>query len=206
MACSTGYTKPSRFSIYEFLIPKELINLKRSTSGRRRPSLPHASGSTERPLNLINPCPALRLVTMEPLPIIRDTPMVEDLETPFFWPIAFKNTFKLIQRIVTGKVENDMTAARSLHALVRKQLAVAAKENFRETQALLYPETGEQANFELMIETVMLRTLVEGAPQDTDAREEMAVLVENWISLPGMQEPTEKFLRYLRPRLWKGTV
>lgn len=144
--------------------------------------------------------------TMEPLPIISHTPMVEDLETPFFWPAAFKNTFKLIQRIVTGKVENDMTAARSLHALVRKQLAVAAKENFRETQALLYPESGEQANFELMIETVMLRTLVEGAPQDTDAREEMAVLVENWISLPGMQEPTEKFLRYLRPRLWKGTV
>ena len=120
--------------------------------------------------------------------------------------IAFKNTFKLIQRIVTGQIENDMTAARSLHALVRKQLAVAAKENFRETIALTYPETWEQANFELMIETVMLRTLVEGAPQDTDAREEMAVLVENWISLPGMQEPTEKFLRYLRPRLWKGTV
>lgn len=145
--------------------------------------------------------------TMEPLPLIReDTPMVEDLETPFFWPIAFKNTFKLIQRIVTGKVENDMTAARSLHALVRKQLAVAAKENFRETVALTYPETGEQANFELMIETVMLRTLVESAPQDTDAREEMAVLVDNWISLPGMQEPTEKFLRYLRPRLWKGSV
>ncbi|KAL1857536.1 hypothetical protein Daus18300_010294 [Diaporthe australafricana] len=144
----------------------------------------------------MQPHPPPPQLVMDDVDTIPDTPMVEDLETPFFWPIGFKNTFKLVQRIVTGKVENDMTAARSLHALVRKQLAVAAKENFRETAALLHPETGEQANFELMIETVMLRALVEGAPLDTDAREEMAVLVENWISLPGMQEPTEKFLSH----------
>lgn len=140
---------------------------------------------------------------MEETPTIRETPLVEDLQTPFFWPVGFKNTFKLVQRIITGKVENDMAAARSLHALVRKQLATAAKDNYRETHALLYPETGEQANFELMVETVLLRTLVEGAPEDSDAREELAVLVENWIELPGLQEPTEKFLRYLRPRIWK---
>ncbi|ROV91563.1 hypothetical protein VPNG_09747 [Cytospora leucostoma] len=140
---------------------------------------------------------------MEETLTIKETPLVEDLETPFFWPVGFKNTFKLVQRIITGKVENDMAAARSLHALVRKQLAIAAKDNYRETHVLLYPETGEQANFELMVETVLLRTLVEGAPEDSDAREELAVLVENWLELPGVQEHTEKFLRYLRPRIWK---
>lgn len=140
---------------------------------------------------------------MEDTLTIKDTPLVEDLQTPYFWPVGFKNTFKLVQRIITGKVENDMAAARSLHALVRKQLAIAAKDNYRETHVLLYPETGEQANFELMVETVLLRTLVEGAPEDSDAREELAVLVENWLELPGVQEQTEKFLRYLRPRIWK---
>ncbi|KAK7747245.1 hypothetical protein SLS53_001498 [Cytospora paraplurivora] len=140
---------------------------------------------------------------MEETLTIKETPLVEDLETPYFWPVGFKNTFKLVQRIITGKVENDMAAARSLHALVRKQLAIAAKDNYRETHVLLYPETGEQANFELMVETVLLRTLVEGAPEDSDAREELAVLVENWLELPGVQEQTEKFLRYLRPRIWK---
>lgn len=140
---------------------------------------------------------------MEEPPSFKETPLVEDLQTPIFWPVGFKNTFKLVQRIITGKVENDMAAARSLHALVRKQLAIAAKDNYRETHILLYPETGDQANFELMVETVLLRTLVEGAPEDSDAREELAILVENWIELPGIQEPTEKFLRYLRPRIWK---
>lgn len=142
---------------------------------------------------------------MEAALSIKDTPLVEDLQTPYFWPVGFKNTFKLVQRIVTGKVENDMAAARSLHALVRKQLAIAAKDNYRETHVLLHPETGEQANFELMVETVLLRYLVEGAPEDSDAREELAVLVENWLELPGLQEQTEKFLRYLRPRIWKLT-
>lgn len=137
---------------------------------------------------------------------IPSSPMVEDLQCPIYWPIGYKNTFKLVQRIITGELENDETAARSLHMLVRKQISNAAKENFRETAALLWPETGEQANFELMVETVLLRYLVESAEEDSEAREELAMLVENWAALPGIQEETERFLRYLRPRLWKGTL
>lgn len=137
---------------------------------------------------------------------IPSSPMVEDLPCPIYWPVGFKNTFKLVQRIITGELDNDETAARSLHMLVRKQISNAAKEGFRETAALLWPETGEQANFELMVETVLLRYLVESAVEDAEAREELAVLVENWAGLPGVQEETEKFLRYLRPRLWKGAL
>ncbi|KAF3766482.1 hypothetical protein M406DRAFT_68813 [Cryphonectria parasitica EP155] len=134
------------------------------------------------------------------------SPMVEDLQCPMYWPVGFKNTFKLVQRIITGEVQNDEMAARSLHSLVRKQLSNAARENYRETAALLWPETGEQANFELLVETVLLRQLAEGAADDTVAREELAVLVENWAALPGIQEETERFLRYLRPRIWKDIL
>lgn len=134
------------------------------------------------------------------------SPMVEDLHCPIYWPIGYKNTFKLVQRIITGELSNDATAARSLHMLVRKQISNAAKDNFRETAALLWPEHGEQANFELMVETVLLRHVVEAASEDADAREELALLVETWAELPGVSEETERFLRYLRPRLWKGTL
>lgn len=134
------------------------------------------------------------------------SPMVEDLPCPVYWPIGFKNTFRLVQRIATGAVQNDETAARSLHTVVRKQLSNAAREGFRETAALLWPETGEQANFELLVETVLLRYMAEGAAEDAEAREEIAVLLENWAALPGIHEETERFLRYLRPRIWKGTL
>lgn len=137
---------------------------------------------------------------------IPSSPMVEDLPCPMYWPVGFKNLFKLVQRIITGEVQNDETAARSLHSLVRKQLSNAAKEGYRETAALLWPETGEQANFELMVETVLLRYLVESAVEDSEAREELAVLVENWAALPGIQEDIERFLRYLRPRIWKESL
>lgn len=132
--------------------------------------------------------------------------MVEDLPCPTYWPVGYKNTFKLVQRIITGQLDNDELAARSLHALVRKQLSNAAKDGYRETAALLWPETGEQANFELLVETVLLRQLAEGAEDDMVAREELAVLIDNWAALPGVQEDTERFLRYLRPRIWKGPV
>ncbi|PSR78154.1 hypothetical protein BD289DRAFT_486157 [Coniella lustricola] len=134
------------------------------------------------------------------------SPMAEDLQCPLYWPVGFKNTFKLVQRIITGQVTNDELAARSVHSLVRKQLANAAKENYRETAPLLWPETGDQANFELLVETVLLRQMAEGASEDAVAREELAVLVENWAALPGIQEETERFLRYLRPRLWKDIM
>lgn len=137
---------------------------------------------------------------------IPSSPMVEDLPCPVYWPIGFKNTFRLVQRIVTGAVQNDETAARSLHTVVRKQLSNAAKDGYRETAALLWPETGEQANFELLVETVLLRYMAEGAEEDAEAREELAVLIENWAALPGIQEETERFLRYLRPRIWKGAL
>lgn len=158
-------------------------------------------------------------VTMEPLieednssqtdsdaSTIPGSPMVENLPCPMYWPVGYKNTFKLCQRIVTGEIQNDETAARSLHTMVRKQLSNAAKDGYRETAALLWPETGDQANFELMVETVLLRYLVEAAVEDTESREELAVLVENWAALPGIQEETERFLRYLRPRIWKGNL
>ncbi|CAN8104574.1 unnamed protein product [Discula destructiva] len=134
------------------------------------------------------------------------SPMVEDLPCPLYWPIGYKHTFKLVQRIITGELENDESAARSVHMLVRKQLSNAAKDNFRETAALLWPEHGEQANFELLVETVLLRYVVEGAFEDVEAREELALLVETWAGLPGINEETERFLRYLRPRLWKGPL
>lgn len=134
------------------------------------------------------------------------SPIIEELPCPQYWPVGFKNTFKLVQRIVTGDIQNDELAARSLHSLVRKQLANAAKEGYRETAALLWPETGDQAQFELLVETVLLRHVVESCLEDVEGREELAVLVENWAALPGVSEETERFLRYLRPRLWKGNL